>query len=107
MRMLAELNSQSDRLRQFQTLSTGCLSSGDILMLPAGYVLIQKSVNCDTIGLRVNCHLLSHDAIPGRCHCFCIAVIHVTLTWDGRTDSDSLSMSGLNWLNDNFKMLLG
>ena len=47
------------------TLATGCVNAGDLLMVPGAYVVVQKAVNSDTIGLRFSSHLLCHDAVGG------------------------------------------
>ena len=115
--MFEAISSQSDKLQQFRTLSTGCLSSGDVMMLPAGYVLIQKSVNCDTIGLRVNSHLLCHDAIPGRnpetlscCHCNAVTQCHGTdwfiVTVTVRTGLVERQLDNVTWLTDQYVCVL-
>ena len=53
--------------KNFKTFGTGCINAGDVFLLPPGFALVQKAVNTDTVGLRLNSHLLCHDAVEGPC----------------------------------------
>ena len=55
-----------DCVDSLETLATGCVNPGDLLMLPAGYITTQKAVNTHTTGVRVTSHLLCHDAVAGQ-----------------------------------------
>ena len=63
------------------TLATGCVNAGDLLMVPSAFILTQKAVNTNTIGIRTSSHLLCHDAVGGpRCLrfsalCFVLCIV--------------------------------
>ena len=44
----------------------GCLLPGDVLVLPPGMVMVEKAVNCHSIGMRLQSHIVhkaSMDAL--------------------------------------------
>ena len=88
MNCFADLSADSEKLEYIYTLGTGCINSGDVLLLPPGFAMVQKAVNCDSIGLRLNSHLLSHDALAGLDYT-CVVYILI-FKFD---DDDALNLS--------------
>lgn len=54
---MQEITPDHDAFAQLSTLQCGCLSPGDVLMLPAGYVTVEKTVNEHTIAFRALSHM--------------------------------------------------
>jgi hypothetical protein len=88
MNCFADLSADSEKLEYIYTLGTGCINSGDVLLLPPGFAMVQKAVNCNSIGLRLNSHLLSHDALAGLDYT-CVVYILI-FKFD---DDDALNLS--------------
>ena len=64
LQLFQQLSPEDALLNKLSSFAVGCALAGDIITVPAGMLVVEKSVNSNTFGVRSVLHHLHMESLP-------------------------------------------